>query len=361
MGPVEQFADYAGVSGDERTVHALHARQDIVTMSLQAYAAVLTPAEPGLWAHATRAAIALRIAEKVGDDSTSALIAGLELPLDETEWRADVAAGLRPLDGPAWLPSALDYVDAVTAAPATAGPTQIEGMKAAGIASADIVRLAEIAATIAYHVRVVAGLRADSAPEEMAFDVPSKAFTAVPMGWSPYIVPVQLEQATPQQVEAMKVTPSNRKISAYTLVLAHDPESLAVRSPLFNAIMYHRVGLSRAGRELGAVAASIVNGCVYCASVHSDRFILLTKEADVIADVFAHGRVTGENALWQAVFASSARLSQARPQWGAQDVAALRAAGLDRSQRLDLILSVAMFAWANRLMLSLGAVVSPDA
>jgi alkylhydroperoxidase family enzyme len=61
-----------------------------------------------------------------------------------------------------------------------------------------------------------------------------------------------------EQMAAMKVTPSNRKVSDYVLTLAHDPESLAVRSPLFNAIMYGKDGLSSAERELGAVGASIV-------------------------------------------------------------------------------------------------------
>ncbi len=66
------------------------------------------------------------------------------------------------------------------------------------------------------------------------------------------------------------------------LVLAHDPETLGERTPLFNGIMYGRGGLSRAERELGATAASVVNRCVYCACVHAGRFIALAKRPAVI-------------------------------------------------------------------------------
>ncbi len=86
--------------------------------------------------------------------------------------------------------------------------------------------------------------------------------------WKPRVKPVELNSATPEQLNALKVTPSNTKVSSYVLTLAHDVESLTVRSPLFNAIMYDKGGMSRAERELGAIAASMVNRCIYCAAVH---------------------------------------------------------------------------------------------
>jgi len=63
-------------------------------------------------------------------------------------------------------------------------------------------------------------------------------FTLDPVGWRPYVQPVSLDAATDAQKDALKITPSNRKISDYVLVLAHDPEMLAERTPLFNDIMY---------------------------------------------------------------------------------------------------------------------------
>ena len=75
---------------------------------------------------------------------------------------------------------------------------------------------------------------------------PVKDFTTVVPVWQPRVTPVELEKATDEQLEAMKVTVSNTDIGAYTLVLALDPETLKERTPLFNGIMYSRGGLSRA-------------------------------------------------------------------------------------------------------------------
>ena len=117
-------------------------------------------------------------------------------------------------------------------------------------------------------------------------DQPVREFTVQVPRWQPHIRPIRLEDATPEQQEALEVTPSNTKVSDYMLVLAHDPQSLKHRNPLFNDIMYGPGGLSRADRELGAVGASEVNRCIYCTAVHASRYIALTDQADVIDKIF---------------------------------------------------------------------------
>jgi uncharacterized peroxidase-related enzyme len=179
-------------------------------------------------------------------------------------------------------------------------------------------------------------------------------FTTTVPRWNPYVVPVDLETATEEQRSAMQATPSNKGISPYVLTLAHDPESLAVRSPLFNLIMYGKDGLASSERELGAVAASVVNRCVYCAAVHASRFTNQTKRADVIEAVFADGLEATLDEHLQAIFDFSARLSTTPPEATAADAQALGDVGLDELERLDLVLSAAIFGWANRLMHTLG-------
>ncbi|CAN7350131.1 peroxidase-related enzyme [Bosea sp. LjRoot90] len=179
-------------------------------------------------------------------------------------------------------------------------------------------------------------------------------FTAEIPRWSPYVTPVDLAQATPEQLDAMQVTPSNKKISDYVLTLAHDPESLKVRSPLFNAIMYGKGGLSSAERELGAVAASIVNACVYCAAVHASRFNSLTKRPDVIEEIFDKGLDAELEEHQQAIFDFAAKLSKTPSEATADDIARLAELGLSKVELLDLVLSAAIFGWANRLMHTLG-------
>lgn len=178
-------------------------------------------------------------------------------------------------------------------------------------------------------------------------------FTADKLDWRPYITPVVLDGATDAQRAALRETPSNTKISDYVLVLAHDPQSLGERTPLFNGIMYARGGLARAERELGATAASVYNRCVYCVSVHAGRYNQLAKRPDVIEHVFK-GEARELPARERAIVDFATRLSACPPAAGSAEMKALRAAGLSDAEILDLVLSVAVFGWANRLMHTLG-------
>ena len=172
--------------------------------------------------------------------------------------------------------------------------------------------------------------------------------------WRPRVEPVDLESATAEQRDALRITPSNTKVSDYVLVLAHDPESLKIRSPLFNAIMYDDGGLSRAERELGAIGCSIVNRCVYCAAVHADRHIKLEKSENVTNEIFDKGVAAQLAPRDQAIFDFAVALSKAPSEANAAHIARLREVGLDASEILDLVLSTALFGWANRLMHVLG-------
>jgi uncharacterized peroxidase-related enzyme len=185
-------------------------------------------------------------------------------------------------------------------------------------------------------------------------------FTAVVPTWRPYVTPVDLASATPEQLDALKITPSNTKVSDYVLVLAHDPESLSHRSPLFNGIMYGRGGLSRAERELGAIGASVVNRCVYCAAVHADRYNILSKTTDIVETIFRVEVAAKLPPRQQAIFDFSVKLSRTPSEAAPEDIAALKAEGLSELEIFDLVLSSAIFGWANRLMHTLGEPVRED-
>jgi uncharacterized peroxidase-related enzyme len=186
------------------------------------------------------------------------------------------------------------------------------------------------------------------------------AFTTQVPEWRPRVKPIDLAEATPEQLEALQVTPSNTKVSDYVLVLANDVETLKVRSPLFNAIMYGRGGLSRAERELGAVGASIVNRCIYCAAVHASRYNQLTKDETVIAKIFADGEEAELDERQTAILNFAIRLSRAPSEARPEDMRRLRDAGLSEEEILDLILSASLFGWANRLMHTLGDPIAKD-
>ena len=183
---------------------------------------------------------------------------------------------------------------------------------------------------------------------------PIKNFTTAVPHWQPRVTPVELQNATDEQLDAMKVTVSNTKIGEYTLVLALDPETLQQRTPLFNGIMYGRGGLSRAETELGAVAASVVNQCIYCAAVHANRYNELTKDESLTERIFA-GSVDAETEpRINALLEFATKLSQCPPEATRADVERLIENGLSMGEVLDLVLSASLFGWANRLMHVLG-------
>ena len=185
----------------------------------------------------------------------------------------------------------------------------------------------------------------------------SGRFTLEPVEWAAWMPPVDAATATPRQRAALEASP--QRDSAYFLTLAHDVNSLEQRSPLFHAVMYAPRGLPRADRELATVVVSIINGCVYCSSVHARRFAELTKRPEVIQRLYDEGLGTQLEPRQRAIVDFAARLTREPQAVTAADLRPLRAAGMDDLQIHDLIHAVAMFANANRLMQTLGEPVRP--
>lgn len=186
-------------------------------------------------------------------------------------------------------------------------------------------------------------------------------FKVKALSWSPYIEPVDVATASEEQLAAMQVTPSNTKVSPYVRTLAHDPESYVARTKLFNAIMYAKGGLDRAERELGALVASAVNRCVYCASVHARRYVELSGREDVVEEIYVRGLEGPFDARTQAIVDFCNALSETPSQATKEQVRALRDHGMSKAEIVDLVHSAAIFGWANRLMHTLGHSVPVEA
>lgn len=195
----------------------------------------------------------------------------------------------------------------------------------------------------------------------MSTIIKSHGFTNEVLDWQAWLDVIDLETATEDQIKVLEESHPKAKVSDYYLFLGHQPEILRQRSAAFNAIMYAPGGMSRAERELGSMVVSRINGCVYCASVHAQRFEQLAKRNDTVQQVFDDPYTAGTDAREKAISLFSIALTE---QPGAVDAAAIQSlkdVGLTEQEILDLIHSVAIFAWANRLMLNLGEPVFPAA
>lgn len=181
-----------------------------------------------------------------------------------------------------------------------------------------------------------------------------QGFTNETLGWKAWLDVVKLDAATPEQIAVLEESHPKAKVSDYYLFLVHQAEILRQRSAAFNAIMYAPGGMPRAERELASSVVSRINGCVYCASVHAQRFEQLAKRNDVIKQVFTDPHTAGTTERERAINQFSVALTRAPESIHSQDIQALKDAGLNDLEVLDLIHSISIFAWANRLMLNLG-------
>lgn len=116
-------------------------------------------------------------------------------------------------------------------------------------------------------------------------------------------------------------------------------------------------GVGRAERELAATAASRLNGCLFCASIHADRATEESGRWDLVQRLLDEGIGTTSrlgDPVWDAVVDASVALTLTPQSFGPDHVATLRQAGLDDADIIDVLGCAAFFNWANRLMLSLG-------
>lgn len=279
--------------------------------------------------------------------------------------------------GNARMDAMLHFVRTLALNPAESDQAALLAIPAAGLSLNDTVLLAQLIGFVSYQARLLVGVQAmndmggvaeapaaepaDAAPFVHPANLPPpgeplrrNGFTSEVLDWKAWLEVLNPETATSEQQHVLEVSHPKAKTMDFYLVLARQPQVLLERSQAFNAIMYAPGGLSRAEREVAATAVSRSNGCVYCASVHAQRFEQLAKRNDVMAQMFDDPDTAGTNARERAIIQASLALTRAPGSFGKQNLQPLRDAGLSDLEILDMLHSAALFGWANRLMLNLG-------
>ncbi len=376
----------ADIAPDSPLARLRHGRVQVRAATQASFEALFHPARYGGLTPVDRELAALRVAVLQQQQALAALHRQRARALGATA--EQVQAIEQPAPGPhrnehwAWL---LRFVDRLTLAPATANASHLHDLQRHGLAPRDIVTLAQLVAFVNYQVRVLAGLRAladaTGLPPTAAESTPSPAiekpalqrghhgpvqqapatlgFTIQPLDWAAWLPTVDLAQADADQLAVLDESHASARSSPYYLTLVHEPAVLRQRSRLFNAIMYGLGGLPRAERELTTLGVSLLNGCPYCASVHARLFAQLSKEPQVPQALFDEGVNTALSPRRRGLVDLAVVLSANPPALSAGHLQALRNNGLDNAQILDAIHAAAIFAWANRLMQTLGRPIAP--
>jgi uncharacterized peroxidase-related enzyme len=358
--------DALGASTGSELHRLRQQRARVRDASQAAHLAVFDPALPGL-SLTERLEAALVVAQ-----------ASACAPLSE-RFQALLARGASPVPG-ARRDAVLAFARTLAERPQDAGRERLLGLPAVGLSTAEVVTLAQLIGLVAYQVRVVAGLGAmtevqsaqsaadarPAAPFVHPATLPApgepvriNGFTSEPLDWKAWLPVLDPSQATEHQRAVLKASHPTASSSDYYLTLVQQPHILEQRSAAFNAIMYAPGGLSRAERELASTVTSRINGCVYCAAVHALRFEQLTQQNAVIAQVFQDPTGAGTTPRERAIVQAAIALTREPARVGPADLAPLAACGLSSLEMLDLIHAIAIFAWANRLMLNLGEPVYP--
>ena len=93
---------------------------------------------------------------------------------------------------------------------------------------------------------------------------------------------------------------------------------------------------------------------MYCASVHTSRATKESGRRDDVQKLLDDGVEADLGQPWSAISQASAALTVTPSGFNEEHIDALRDAGLEDADIVDVINGAAFFNWANRLMLSLG-------
>lgn len=184
-------------------------------------------------------------------------------------------------------------------------------------------------------------------------------FTRRVVNWTPWIETIDETDATDEQRAIVNEIVGSRMTGrTYWATLAHDADVLLHRHDLFLETLRDKQeegGSPRSDLELSAVAASKLTGCVYCASVHARAYHQLTGNTQLIDAVLRDGADVDLPAREAALVAFSVKLADAPCRITGRDLEPLRDAGYSDLEIFDIAHASAMFAWANRLLLTLGS------
>ena len=349
----------ANIADGSPLAEARHLREAAATHTQGSYDVLFSRAEPDDFPLSLRLDLAQKIAHWHGEESLADHYAGLATSgLQEERISA------------AWV-----HAERLVFKPAGATPKHLRDLEQSGWSPEAIVTLAQLVAFVSFQSRLLRGYRLlngengpassdrpvtaaawHTEPQTLGGKKAPPVFTRENLGWEPWLAAKPLAEFNPEEKTAL--AKFGHTDSDYFRLLARNLPLLEQRTLTDKGIFFSADGLPRKERELAATVASKVNGCIFCASVHARKAAQLSKQTDDIQRLLdtAPGEplAVDQSPRWLALIEFAASLSATPPTANTQQLTVLREQGLSELELVDLIQSTAFFAWANRLMLTLG-------
>lgn len=133
------------------------------------------------------------------------------------------------------------------------------------------------------------------------------------------------------------------------LAYAFDAEKLRAFSAMYNDLMLAPSGLTKAEREMIAVAVSAQNECVYCLTAHGAALRQLTGNPALAETIAQNWRVAEITERQRAMLAFAVKLTISPAEMTEADRALLRAQGFNDHDIRDIGAVAAFYNMSNRL------------
>jgi uncharacterized peroxidase-related enzyme len=170
------------------------------------------------------------------------------------------------------------------------------------------------------------------------------------------------EEDVPDEVKELWALPLEKLgfVPNVLRVFALRPNHLLGWWAYYDELLRGESGLTKAQREMIAVVVSATNRCHYCIVSHTAALRKLTKDPDFVdrlATGYKYAELEPRN---RAMLDFAVKLTEASDRCTDEDIEALRDAGWNDEEIMDIAQVAAMFNFTNRLASGLGWVPNSE-
>jgi len=231
-----------------------------------------------------------------------------------------------------------------------------------GLSTKDIVTFIQLIGFVSYQARTLAiinAARGKPATVLPGFPEPEntdqRGFSLRVLQWTSRLPEINLHQATHQQLDALDLSAPNARFSSFYRLLVQDEQLLEEYSAIFSHIMRGANAEAELAQELAALTTSRLNGCLFCAGIHARAYLALGGDKQEVARLFDEQSGERYPATASNVLLNNVSVLTRTPQrFDVKRLNAMTAAGYDDVQSFKILLTSALFSWANRLFQTLG-------